>query len=123
MARMMAFSVRTGPAEESRKMTNFALVQDAIESRRQIHAYYRGHRREMCPHVLGWKHGRPQALFYQFGGTSSSGLGPDGSRDNWRCLPIDELRDVRVVDGPWHTATNHSRPQTCVGDVVAEVDY
>ena len=60
---------------------------------------------------------RQQALFYQFDGHSSSGLGPDGSPGNWRCMFLDELSDVSAEQGEWHTAPNHTRPQTCVDDL------
>jgi hypothetical protein len=76
----------------------------------------------MCPHVLGVnKYGRPQALFYQFAGESSSGLAPMGSGENWRCLPIEGLTAVSVQHGDWFTAPNHSRPQTCVDRIDVEV--
>lgn len=77
----------------------------------------------MCPHVLGWKNGREQALFYQFGGDSSRGLDPDGSPKNWRCLFLDELTILEVREGSWRTAPNHSRPQVCVDEIAAEVAY
>ncbi|WP_205953608.1 hypothetical protein [Pseudoxanthomonas winnipegensis] len=93
-------------------------------SKQQILAVYHGHPREMCPHVIGYKNGREKALFYQFGGTSSSGRDArPGSPENWRCLFIDELSDVLAQDGPWHTADNHSSNQTCVDDVDVEVEY
>jgi hypothetical protein len=101
--------------------SNYELIRDAIAQRAQVKAEYHGYRREMCPHVLGTKNGRAQALFYQFGGASQSGLQAAGSPDNWRCICVDELVDVEVVPGPWYTAT-HSRPQTCVDQVHASVD-
>lgn len=101
----------------------YAVIRDAILNRQQIKATYRGHPRELCPHVIGTKKGRPQALFYQFGGRSSSGLEPDGSARNWRCMFIDELSDVIAQDGDWHSAPNHSRPQTCVDDIDVEVTF
>jgi hypothetical protein len=64
--------------------TNFNIVRDAIIRRLWVIATYRGHYRRMCPHVLGWKRGRAQCLFYQFDGTSESGLGPVGSPRNWQ---------------------------------------
>jgi hypothetical protein len=94
--------------------TKYGLIKQAIQNKQQVFAMYHGYPMEMCPHVLGTKEGREQALFYQFGGDSSSGLGPDGSPGNWRCLFLDELSDVSVRPGAWHTAPNHSRPQTCV---------
>jgi hypothetical protein len=102
----------------------YQLVRSAILAKRIIVARYNGHVREMCPHVIGYgPSGNEQALFYQFGGGSSTGIGPDGSRDNWRCIRLDGLRDIKIVDGPWHTAPNHSRPQTCVQEIDVEVDY
>lgn len=104
----------------------FEIIRQAILSRRQIVAMYRGCRREMCPHLLGRKHGNPQALFYQFGGESNSRpIQPDGRAANWRCMFIEELSDVSVRDGDWHTAPNHSQPSSCVDrdDIVAEVSY
>lgn len=104
-------------------MDNYEMVKDAILNKRIIIASYDGYRREMCPHCIGWKNGRRQALFYQFGGGSSTGLGPPGSAANWRCIPIDGLRNVSVADGPWHTSPNHSRPNTCVDEVDVEVRH
>lgn len=60
-------------------MDTYALIREAIQRKQQVLATYDGHAREMCPHVLGTKDGRRQALFYQFGGTSSSGCQHIGS--------------------------------------------
>ena len=102
-------------------MSNYQIVRDAIINKKQITAFYDGHPREMCPHVIGTKNGREQALFYQFGGSSKSGLQPAGSGANWRCIPIEGLQQVSSKDGGWHTAPNHSRPQTCVDVIDVEV--
>ena len=101
----------------------YALIRQAIQNKQQVTATYHGHHREMCPHVLGMKGGRRQALFYQFGGSSSSGLAPAGSMDNWRCVIIDQLQNVSLRDGEWHSAANHSRPQTCVDQIDVEVEF
>jgi hypothetical protein len=103
-------------------MDVYGLVRDAIVRRRIVIATYKGHRREMCPHVIGVKHERAHALLYQFGGTSQSGLKAD-PRLNWRCLFIDDLTDVSVVDGEWRTGPNHTRPQSCVDQVDVEIAY
>ena len=64
--------------------------------------------------------GRIQCLFYQFAGTSQSGLSWDGSSHNWRCIPVEDMEDVNVIDGSWHSADDYSADdQTCV-DVVIE---
>jgi len=102
---------------------SYQLVRQAIINKRCIRATYNGLIREMCPHVIGLnKRGEQQALFYQFGGESSSRpIMPDGSKDNWRCVEIGKLLNVQIFDGPWHTAPNHSRPQTCVHQIDVEV--
>jgi hypothetical protein len=101
----------------------YSIIRQAIIDKKQVIATYDGHRREMCPHVIGTKNGRSQALFYQFGGTSSSGLAPIGSHANWRCIPIARLRDVSTREGAWHTASNHSRDQTCVDEIDVIVSH
>ena len=101
----------------------YALVKGAILNKKSVSATYQGRPRLLCPHVLGAdKDGNDQALFYQFGGESSSRpIQPDGSPNNWRCLTLDRLSDLKLVDGPWHTAPNHSRPQTCVKTIHVKV--
>lgn len=98
----------------------YSIVREAIMGQVQVVATYRGHRREMCPHVIGTKAGKRHALFFQFGGSSSSGLPPGGE---WRCIPIDELRDVASHPGEWHTGASHTQRQSCVDHVDIEVRY
>ena len=100
-----------------------AQVRAAIIHRRPIAALYRGYRRLLCPHLLGWnRHRRLQALCYQYGGDSESGLMPAGASDNWRCLAVENLSQVELLDGPWQTAENHSRPQACIEEIELDVD-
>ena len=54
--------------------TVYEIVKDAIQNKKIVLAMYDGYERIMCPHVLGTKKGRHQALFYQFAGGSRSGL-------------------------------------------------
>jgi len=101
----------------------YEIVRDAIDHKKIVHAFYHRQERIMCPHTLGTKRGKYHALFYQFGGYSSSGLGPEGSSENWRCMFLENLTSVTSEEGQWHTAPNHTRSQTCVGDVHHEVGY
>ena len=101
----------------------YNLIRQPIAKKQQVTGMYNGYIRNMCPHVIGTKNGREQALFYQFAGGSSSGLAPAGAPDNWRCMPISMLSQVAVEDGEWHTAPNHSRPQTCVDEIDLEVEF
>jgi len=101
----------------------FQIVKNAILRKSPVSAIYDGRTRLLCPHVLGRsKNGGVQALFYQFGGESNSRpIEPDGSPVNWRCLALDRLSNVQPIQGDWHTAPNHSRPQTCVKHIYVEV--
>ena len=101
----------------------YLMIRDAIIRMKIVEGYYDQRWRIMCPHAIGTKRGREQALFYQFAGDSSSPLGAPGSPDNWRCMPIAGLSQVRVVDGDWHSAANHSRRNTCLDWVDVEVGY
>jgi hypothetical protein len=102
--------------------TTYRLIREAILNKLQIVATYGGHVRQMCPHMLGTKAGREQALFYQFGGTSSSGPIVANSPDNWRCMPIEGLRNVILRPGPWHSGPRHLKTQTCLDEVDVDVD-
>jgi hypothetical protein len=97
----------------------YALVRQAIIDKHQVLAVYQGHHREMCPHVIGTKDGRRQALFFQFAGSSSTGLPLGGE---WRCLPIDGLSEAISRSGEWHTRSDYSQLQTCVDVVDVEVE-
>jgi hypothetical protein len=116
MLRLMSVAVRA--LEQAH-----AQLRAAIVHRRPIAALYRGRRRLLCPHLLGWnKTRRLQVLCYQYGGDSESGLKPASSSDNWRCLAVENLSNVQLLDGPWQTAENHSRPQNCIHEVELDVD-
>ncbi|HED4077960.1 TPA: hypothetical protein ACT3KR_003482 [Raoultella planticola] len=101
---------------------NYDLIAKAIKEKLQVTAVYQGHYREMCPHALGKKRGKDQALFYQFGGNGSKGPVTPQSPSNWRCIPIDGLTDIKLQTGEWHTAQNHSQAQTCIDHIDIEVE-
>ena len=74
-----------------------------------------------CPHRLGRnREGRLRVLCYQYGGESHSGLQPAGSPENWRCVVLEKLSKVRLVEDVWRTVPNHSRPASCVTE--ADID-
>lgn len=100
----------------------YDMVRNAIATKQIICATYQGYDREMCPHAIGRKNGREQALFYQFGGNTSSGPITKDASNNWRCIPIEGLVNVTVKAGPWRTYGNHSQAQTCVDDIDLEVE-
>ena len=103
-------------------MNAYNLVRQAIQNRQCVTCYYNGYLREMTPHVIGTKKGKQQALFYQYGGQSSSGLSSD-PKDNWRCIPIDKIEGLKINNDKFQTALNHSKTQTCVDTIDLEVSY
>jgi hypothetical protein len=99
----------------------YRLVRWAVVSKRPIRAVYQGRERWFCPHRLGRnREGQIRVLCYQYGGESRSGLQVAGSPANWRCVALEKLSRVQVLEDAWQSAPNHSRPQTCIAEV--EVD-
>jgi hypothetical protein len=102
-------------------VTIYDMLREAIVERRQVRAMYDGQPREFCPHVLGTKDGEAHCLGYQFGGQSTTRPITPGSPANWRCFVVAKLTDVSLHEGPWYTAPNWDRRQTCVEGVDVEV--
>ena len=99
----------------------YRLVWTAVTNRQPISAIYKGRPRLLCPHRLGRNRAKERrVLCYQSGGDSESGLAPTGSPENWRCIALEKLRNVKLADGAYTTAPNHSRPAHCV--VEADID-
>jgi hypothetical protein len=59
-------------------------------------------------------------LCYRYGGESESGLQSTGSPANWRCVVLEKLRGVKLLDDGWRTAPNHARPSSCIEE--ADID-
>jgi len=97
---------------------SYDLFRQAILGRKQITCYYQGRYCEVCPHILGYKHGVPHVLVFQFGGDSSRGLPPSGQ---WRCMEPNDVSRAALRDGPWHTGLSHLKPQTCVDRIEVQV--
>jgi predicted DNA-binding transcriptional regulator YafY len=95
----------------------YRLFREAIIHRKQVTCHYHGRYRELCPHILGHKHGQETALTYQFAGESASGL---PARGEWRCLALSQVAGARLRDGPWHSRA-HDKPQSCVDIIDVEV--
>ena len=50
------------------------------------------------------------------GGESRSGLDPLVRLQTGRSMALDKLSRVKLVEGAWRTAPNHSRPAFCVAE-------
>lgn len=96
------------------------LLASAVRQKKQVLCDYQGYPRQLCVHAVGWKNGREQAMAFQFAGESSKGLPPGGQ---WRCMKVEEIENATLHDGEWHSSDDHSKPQTCVDEILAEVDY
>jgi hypothetical protein len=97
----------------------YALFEEAMRHRRQILCRYDGHRRELCPIILGHTDGQEVALTYQFAGSGSKPLPPGGQ---WKCLRLSKVSDVQLRDGPWHAGDKHMQRQRCVAVVDLDVN-
>jgi len=101
----------------------YRLVRVAVVSKRPIRAIYHGRDRWFCPHRLGRnRKERIRVLCYQYRGEIGSGLQAAGSPSNWRCIALEQLSGVELLEDMWHTAPNHSRPQTCVAEVDVDAE-
>jgi len=101
-------------------MSKYNLIKAAINNKSCITCTYNGYLRKMTPHLIGTKNGIEQALFYQYGGSSSSGLSRNPTK-NWRCIPIAKIEDLELNDDAFQTANNHSSKQTCIDNIDAQI--
>src|SRR6202790_4889199 len=110
------------PAETQAVREIYALLRLTAARKQPVAATYDGLLRLLCPHVLGRKSGRLHVFFYQFGGSSNSGLQmtPDGV-GGWRCLAVEKLSQVELRANAWHTEPRSPR-QTCVDEIDFDVD-
>jgi hypothetical protein len=77
----------------------YRLLWTAVTSKRRIEARYHGRARLLCPHRFGRnREGQLRVLCYQFGGESESGLQTTGSPANWRCLVLEKLSKMRLLE-------------------------
>jgi len=101
----------------------YRLVWTAVRHRQPIEATYQRRPRLFCPHPLGRNaDGQLRLVCYQYGGERQSGLQPMGSRANWRCVALEKLSRVKLLQDAWHTAPNHSRPGSRVSKPDMDVE-
>jgi hypothetical protein len=76
----------------------YRLVWAAVATKKPVSAVYKGLPRLFCPHRLGRNRAKQlRVLCYQCGGESESGLAPMGSPENWRCVVLEKLRKVELL--------------------------
>ncbi len=96
-----------------------ALLLQAMREQRPVACTYQGRAREICPIMLGRTGLDEKALVFQFGGTTSEGplLKPD-----WKCFSLGKIKDARLIDGRWHSGSEHSQSQHCMKMVEYDVN-
>jgi hypothetical protein len=95
----------------------YTVFRNAILAERQVICTYGGHRRELCPHIIGTdKDGEEAVLAWQFGGESS------GKLPQWRCLKLANVRDARARDGRWQEGGSHKSEQRCVAKIDLDIN-
>ena len=99
--------------------TAWTILAEALNQRRPVHARYHGHDRLLCPHLLGWRHGRPKVLAYQADGATSNGTLPWRPEQRWRSMFVDEIEHIAIAwDHRWQTAANYSPADSnCVDEI------
>ena len=99
----------------------YRLVCVAARQHRPMAAQYDGTRRLLCPHVLGYNQpGEFRVFCYQYGGETKSGPLPAGGEGIWRCLSLQKLFSVELLDSPWQTEPH--APQRCVEHIEVDAD-
>lgn len=91
---------------------SYSALLAAVRSKQSVTFTQGGHERRVSPHAIGRdNNGDLNVMTFQYAGTSSSGL-PAGGQ--WRCFRVSEVSGVRTNGDLWRTASDHSRPNTCV---------
>ena len=96
----------------------YDLICTAMTSKQPIAAMYESRQRLLCPYMLGRnKEGQHRLLGYQYGGASGSGLHRKDGRGDWRCLALEKLSEVRLLETPWQTADTGARRPNCIDQI------
>lgn len=93
----------------------YELLAEAISDRRRVVAYYHGHERVICPHVLGYSNRRAKLLALQCAGTTSSGPLPRSVSSRWRAMFVDEIERPAIVEGAFESADNYRTDHSTLG--------
>lgn len=100
----------------------WAVLERALIERCPVRVRYHGQERVLCPHALGWKHGRPKVLAYQAGGTTSHGPLPPDPTQRWRSLFVEDIEDPVITDGRWETADNYRPRSNGIDELEVDVE-
>jgi hypothetical protein len=89
--------------DEGHAESTVRIVQGAISRREPIVARYKGHRLILCPHILGRRQDRHYLLALLVNTTPPF---------QWSWIPVAEIRNAAVGDGPWFTTPSETWPSS-----------
>jgi len=89
----------------------YHLLAWAIENRVPLDCTYDGHRRKICPVILGQSGGHAVALIYQTGGETSRG---PLRQPEWKCFQLAKLSGAKPAFRSWRAGASHRQAQSCV---------
>lgn len=119
---MLGHDMAVPQAVPIRSPQDGALAASAVFLKKPISAFYDGYPRLLYPHVLGWNKDRElRLLCFQFGGKSSRPLNT-GEGSNWRCLRVNKLGAVKLLEQAWQSSGDHTRPQSCIQDIIFDAE-
>lgn len=110
------------PTRPTRRPAQWDVLAQGLREKRPVLVRYHGTERLLCPHVLGWKNGRPKVLSYQASGTTSHGPLPQDPRQRWRSMFVDEINQPTITDEPWETAQNYNHATNAIDDLEIAVE-
>ena len=116
MNRSLSAALASLPVEKTMPSPAYTLFASAIARRTPILCHYEGHRREICPIIVGHSDGQEKALVWQYGGETSKGRLRTAE---WKCFALEKVRGVEVIEGVWQAGLSHRQSQSCV----KQVDY
>ncbi len=102
-------------------MTVYDTLRRAISLKQCVRVLAGGRARDLCPHALGLKGGKPRLLAYQYDGDSASGLASGGA---WRSFFLEEIAVATPIDGVWHTGPNLlAKAEACLDRIEYQVRH
>lgn len=96
-------------------------LKRAIAEKRCVRVMAEGRARDICPHALGLKEGRPRLLAFQYQGGSASGLAAGGQ---WRAFFVGDIASATIIDGVWHTGPSFvAKAEACLDRIEFRVAH
>jgi hypothetical protein len=84
----------------------WVVLERGIVERAPVRLRYHGQERLVCPHAMGWKHGRAKVFALQVAANNDGSL-PRGPHRSWRSLFVDEVEDATIAEGDWHSTPGY----------------